>query len=39
MYKLQSRRLPATRYYQSYHAALADAKACGISARCIKPVH
>ena len=39
MYKIESKKLPNTRYYVTYSAAKADCKACGISIKCIKPVH
>jgi hypothetical protein len=39
MYRLESRQLAAPRYYLSYQEAVFDAKARGVSIRCIKPVH
>lgn len=39
MYKIESRKLPATRYYHTYSAAVADCKVYCISTKCIKPVH
>lgn len=39
MYKIESSKLLATRYYTTYSAAKADCKVYGIKPSCIKPVH